>query len=126
MTLIISNVVMFIALIFVMCMWIKSEKKSERLYIENTNLLSDRTKLQRKLEELKNENDKLNVGDCVVELKDGVYLKGSCSDLHRSTYFITDDICEAYPYKTSLIAKIDAEKIGGRVLQYKPNLEVVE
>ncbi|HDT6187931.1 TPA: hypothetical protein QF077_002734, partial [Staphylococcus aureus] len=44
----------------------------------------------------------------------------------RTTLVTTSNVFEAKSYDNLFSAKIDAEFMRGRVLKYKPNLEVVE
>ncbi|AYY62105.1 hypothetical protein EGX64_06205 [Staphylococcus epidermidis] len=132
----IANIVMFLLWAYTMYRWIKAEKKVKRLDSKNTDLIDDRTHLQRKLAEMEDlqrklyemiyKDNKRNTGKYVVELKDEVYLVKKYINSYRDTYIITDNVFEALSYENLESAKEDAHIVGGRVLQHKPNLEVVE
>ena len=73
----------------------------------------------------------------LIEVNDGIYLveKGydayeyfkKAGTLPAYTFFLfTENIFKATYYKDLKTAKEYAKKCGGRVLQHKPNLEVVE
>ena len=74
---------------------------------------------------MEDKDNKRSLGKYVVELKDEVYLAKTYK-FYRDTYIITDNVFEALSYKNLGSAKEDARILGGKVLQHKPNLEVVE
>ncbi|MCG2181451.1 hypothetical protein K4S66_06925 [Staphylococcus epidermidis] len=125
--------------------WVRAEQKAKRYYdimiktwnentrINNqlrnnrkTDLIDDRTHIQRKSVEMEDKDNKRSLGKYVVELKDEVYLVKKHINSYRDTYIITDNVFEALSYKNLGSAKEDARILGGKVLQHKPNLEVVE
>lgn len=106
--------------------WVGAEKKVKELDNKNTGLLYDRKCLQRKLVEMEDKDNKCNIGKYVVELNDEVYLAKKHINSYRDTYIITDNVFEALSYKNLGSAKEDARILGGKVLQHKPNLEVVK
>lgn len=106
--------------------WVRAEKKIKELVSKNTELIDDRKRLQRKLVEMEDKDNKCNIEKYVVELKDEVYLAKKHINFYRDTYIITDNVFEALSYKNLGSAKEDARILGGKVLQHKPNLEVVE
>lgn len=106
--------------------WVGAEKKVKELDNKNTGLLYDRKCLQRKLVEMEDKDNKRSLGKYVVELKDEVYLAKKHINSYRDTYIITDNVFEALSYENLESAKEDAHIVGGKVLQHKPNLEVVE
>lgn len=91
-----------------------------------TDLIDDRTHIQRKSVEMEDKDNKRSLGKYVVELKDEVYLAKKHINSYRDTYIITDNVFEALSYENLGSAKEDARILGGKVLQHKPNLEVVE
>lgn len=122
----IANIVMFLVWAYAMYRWTKAEKKVKELVRKNTDLIDDREHLQRKLVEMEYIDNKCNIGKYVVELKDEVYLMEKHINFYRNTYIITDNVFEALSYENLESAKEDAHIFGGKVLQHKPNLEVVE
>ncbi|MEL1196078.1 hypothetical protein AADX85_13490, partial [Staphylococcus epidermidis] len=69
---------------------------------------------------------KNNIGKYVVELKKGVYLVKKYIGSYGNTCIITDNVFEALSYDDLYSAKEDACSFNGRVLEHKPNLEVVK
>lgn len=106
--------------------WVSAEKKVKELDNKNTGLLYDRKCLQRKLVESRNKDDGNNIGKYVVELNKEVYLVKKYINDYGNTCIITDNIFEALSYDDLDSAKEDARSFNGRVLQHKPNLEIVE
>lgn len=106
--------------------WVRAEKQVKELVSKNTELIDDRKRLQRKLVEMEDKDNKRSLGKYVVELKDEVYLAKKHINSYRDTYIITDNVFEALSYENLESAKEDAHIVGGKVLQHKPNLEVVE
>ncbi len=106
--------------------WVRAEKKIKELVSKNTELIDDRKHLQRKLVETEDKDNKCNIGKYVVELNDEVYLVKKYINSYRNTCIITDNIFEALSYDDLFSAKEDALIFNGRVLEHKPNLEVVE
>lgn len=106
--------------------WVRSEKKVKELVSKNTELIDDRKHLQRKLVEMEDKDNKCNIGKYVVELNDEVYLVKKYINSYRNTCIITDNIFEALSYDDLFSAKEDARIFNGRVLEHKPNLEVVK
>lgn len=122
----IANIVMFLVWAYAMYRWTKAEKKVKELVRKNTDLIDDREHLQRKLVEMEDKDNKCNIGKYVVELNDEVYLVKKYININGNTCIITDNIFEALSYDDLFSAKEDALSFNGRVLQHKPNLEVVE
>lgn len=91
-----------------------------------TDLIDDRTHIQRKSVEMEDKDNKCNIGKYVVELNDEVYLVKKYINSYGNTCIITDNIFEALSYDDLDSAKEDARNFNGRVLQHKPNLEVVK
>lgn len=106
--------------------WVRAEKKVKELDNKNIDLLDDRKYLQRKLVESKNKDDEKNIGKYVVELKKEVYLVKKYINFYGNTCIITHNVFEALSYDDLYAAKEDARSFNGRVLEHKPNLEVVE
>lgn len=106
--------------------WVRAEKKVKELVSKNTELIYDRKHLQRKLVEMEDKDNKCNIGKYVVELNDEVYLVKKYINDYRNTCIITDNIFDALSYDDLDLAKEDARIFNGRVLEHKPNLEVVK
>lgn len=106
--------------------WVRAEKKVKELVSKNTELIDDRKHLQRKLVEMEDKDNKCNIGKYVVELNDEVYLVKKYINDYRNTCIITDNIFDALSYDDLDLAKEDARIFNGRVLEHKPNLEVVK
>ncbi|HDT6208642.1 TPA: hypothetical protein QF076_002301 [Staphylococcus aureus] len=113
-----TNVVIFIACVYTMYRRIEVSKKIGELE-------RDIKKNEKALDNYKKENRPIGY---IVELYDGVYLqeKYTGSFLETITRTTTSNVFDAKSYNDLLSAKIDAETLNGRVLKYKPNLEVVE
>lgn len=106
--------------------WVRAEKKVKELVSKNTELKDDRKHLQRKLVEMEDKDNKCNIEKYVVELNDEVYLVKKYINDYRNTCIITDNIFDALSYDDLDLAKEDARIFNGRVLEHKPNLEVVK
>nr|WP_152903642.1 hypothetical protein [Staphylococcus haemolyticus] len=106
--------------------WVSAEKQVKELVSKNTELIDDRKRLQRKLVEMEDKDNKCNIGKYVVELNNEVYLVKKYINSYRNTCIITDNIFEALSYDDLFSAKEDARNFNGRVLEHKPNLEVVK
>ena len=125
--------------------WVRAEQKAKRYYdimiktwnentrINNqlrnnrkTDLIDDRTHIQRKSVEMEDKDNKRSLGKYVVELKKGVYLVKKYIGSYGNTCIITDNVFEALSYDDLYSAKEDACSFNGRVLEHKPNLEVVK
>lgn len=122
----IANIVMFIVWAIVMYKWIKAEKRVNELQEDKHGLQLDKLHLEREVSWLKNKDNKNNIGKYVVELKKGVYLVKKYIGSYGNTCIITDNVFEALSYDDLYSAKEDACSFNGRVLEHKPNLEVVE
>lgn len=121
-----SVTIVLVLCIFAIYKWIKAEKRVNELQEDKHGLQLDKLHLEREVSWLKNKDNKNNIGKYVVELKDEVYLAKKHINSYRDTYIITDNVFEALSYKNLGSAKEDARILGGKVLQHKPNLEVVE
>ena len=113
-----TNIVIFIACVYVMKRRIEVRKKIDELK-------RDIKKNEKALDNYKKENRPI---EYIVELYDGVYLqeKYTSSFAQRTTLVTTSNVFEAKSYDNLFSAKIDAEFLSGRVLKYMPNLEVIE
>lgn len=110
--------------IFIACAYV-IYRRIEEVSEEVDELQRDIKKNEKLLENYKKENRPI---EYIVELKNGVYLqeKYTSSFAQRTTLVTTSNVIEAKSYDNLFSAKIDAEFMRGRVLKYKPNLEVVE
>lgn len=120
-----------IAILSILCAistykWVKSEKKVKKLEEDKHGLQLDKLHLEREVSWLKNKDNKNNIGKYVVELKKGVYLVKKYIGSYGNTCIITDNVFEALSYDDLYSAKEDACSFNGRVLEHKPNLEVIE
>lgn len=106
--------------------WVKSEKKVKKLEEDKHEVQLDKLQLKREVSWLKNKDNKNNIGKYVVELKKGVYLVKKYIGSYGNTCIITDNVFEALSYDDLYSAKEDACSFNGRVLEHKPNLEVIE
>ncbi|MCI2923914.1 hypothetical protein FH136_10050 [Staphylococcus hominis] len=128
----------------------KTERKLENKGIEISNLKRDlaywrdsakegRTKLiaNRMKAECEVEYQSNTFGKYIVEVNEGTYLVECEHDAYEywkkhglfpttTIFTCTENAFNATRYKEWKEAKKRAEKCGGRVLQHKPNLEVVE
>ncbi|MDF0018059.1 hypothetical protein O0I31_09940 [Staphylococcus pseudintermedius] len=86
----------------------------------------DKLSLEEEVYSLKNKYNTGNEKGYLVELNDKAYLKERPIGFYRNTYIITDNAFEAVLYDDLELAREDANNFGGRVLQHKPNLEVVK
>ncbi|OXL89055.1 hypothetical protein CA803_10655 [Staphylococcus aureus] len=113
-----TNIVMLIVCVNMIYRRIEVSKKID-------GLERDIKEIEKALDNYKKENRPI---EYIVELNDGVYFRKKHTDAfaQRTTYIVTNNIFEAKSYDNLLSAKIDAEFMRGRVLKYKPNLEVVE
>ncbi|HDD0322274.1 TPA: hypothetical protein O9509_000355 [Staphylococcus aureus] len=113
-----TNIVIFIACVYVMKRRIEVRKKIDKLK-------RDIKENEKALDNYKKENRPI---EYIVELSDGVYLQEEHAGafLETITRTTTSNVFDAKSYNDLLSAKIDAESLNGRVLKYKPNLEVVE
>ncbi len=102
-------------------------------------IYTDKIEVREKIDELKHDikrNEKLFENykkenrpiEYIVELYDGVYLQEEYTGAFSKmiTLTTTSNVFEAKSYDNLFLAKIDAEFLSGRVLKYKPNLEVIE
>ncbi|EHS7176004.1 hypothetical protein LDE09_001928 [Staphylococcus pseudintermedius] len=89
-------------------------------------LQKDKLSLEEEVYSLKNKYNTGNEKGYLVELNDKAYLKERPIGFYRNTYIITDNAFEAVLYDDLELARKDANNFGGRVLQHKPNLEVVK
>lgn len=120
-----------IAILSILCAistykWVKSEKKVKKLEEDKHEVQLDKLQLKREVSWLKNKDNKNNIGKYVVELKKGVYLVKKYIGSYGNTCIITDNVFEALSYDDLYSAKEDACSFNGRVLEHKPNLEVIE
>lgn len=144
-----ATLIMFITWMFTMHKWKEvkreSESKLESKGIEISNLKRDlaywkdlaeerRTKLIANrmiaeyewMNEYEVEYQTDTIGKYIVEVNEGTYLVKKYINDYRNTCIITDNIFEALSYDDLDSAKEDARSFNGRVLEHKPNLEVVE
>ncbi|HAR7479870.1 hypothetical protein [Staphylococcus aureus] len=102
-------------------------------------IYTDKIEVREKIDELKHDikrNEKLFENykkenrpiEYIVELYDGVYLQEEYTGAFSKmiTLTTTSNVFEAKSYDNLFLTKIDAEFLSGRVLKYKPNLEVIE
>ncbi|MBY0863911.1 hypothetical protein J2K01_08120 [Staphylococcus aureus] len=113
-----TNIVMLIVCVNMMYRRIEISKKID-------GLERDIKEIEKELDNYKKENRPI---EYIVELYDGVYLqeKYTGAFLETVTLTTTSNVFDAKSYNNLFSAKIDAETLNGRVLKYKPNLEVVE
>lgn len=147
---IISIILLFFLWAYILYRWMKTERKLENKGIEISNLKRDlaywrdsakegRTKLiaNRMKVECEVEYQSNTIGKYIVEVNKGTYLVECEHDAYEYwkkhgtfpppvIFTCTEDAFKATRYKEWKAAKERAEKCGGRVLQHKPNLEVVE
>lgn len=128
----IANIVMFLVLAYTMYRCIKAEKKVKALQQDKHGLQLEKLDLEREAAWLKNK-DNDQQGTFVVEVNKNIFLKEKClpSNIDTGNYY--DDIYFAFVelQRASIFHSLNeairyAQKCGGRVLQHKPNLEVVE
>lgn len=147
---IISIILLFFLWAYILYRWMKTERKLESKGTEISNLKRDlaywrdaakegRTKLiaNRMKAECEVEYQVDTIGKYIVEVNKDVYLVECKSDAYEYwkkhgtfpppvIFTCTENAFKATCYKEWKAAKERAEKCGGRVLQHKPNLEVVE
>ena len=147
---IISIILLFFLWAYILYRWMKTERKLENKGIEISNLKRDlaywrdsakegRTKLiaNRMKAECEVEYQSNTFGKYIVEVNEGTYLVECEHDAYEywkkhglfpttTIFTCTENAFNATRYKEWKEAKKCAEKCGGRVLQHKPNLEVVE
>ena len=121
-----SVIIVLVLCIFAIYKWIKAEKRVNELQEDKHGLQLDKLHLEREVSWLKNKDNKNNIGKYVVELKKGVYLVKKYIGSYGNTCIITDNVFEALSYDDLYSAKEDACSFNGRVLEHKPNLEVVK
>ncbi|HDB0222537.1 TPA: hypothetical protein O5797_002615 [Staphylococcus aureus] len=110
--------------IFIACAYV-IYRRIEEVSEEVDELQRDIKKNEKLLENYKKENRPI---EYIVELYDGVYLQEEYTGAFSKmiTLTTTSNVFEAKSYDNLFLAKIDAEFLSGRVLKYKPNLEVIE
>ncbi|NBL48029.1 hypothetical protein GBL58_11080 [Streptococcus equi] len=116
--------------------WVRAEQKVKELQQDKHGLQLDKLNLKREVGWLKNK-DNDQQGIFVVEVNKGIYLVALESDAYKhwkehgtlinfGSFRFTKDAFKATTYRDLAVAKQNAKSCGGRVLQHKPNLEVVE
>lgn len=143
-------IIMTLCWLITMSMYRKTNKNISKLRSDNRRLKMDIEgmnanhlavyKESQKTKKKNTSNNKTGVSymeGYLIEVNDGIYLveKGydayeyfkKAGTLPASTFFLfTENVFKATYYKDLKTAKEYAKKCGGRVLQHKPNLEVVE
>ncbi|MBE9439732.1 hypothetical protein IM146_04960 [Staphylococcus epidermidis] len=128
-----SSVIIVLALcIFTVYKWIKAEKRVNELQEDKHGLQLDKLQLKREVSWLKNK-DNNKQGTYVVEVNKDIFLKEMYIPNHieianhfDGIYFTFVGLEQASIFRSLSEAKVHAKKCGGKVLQHKPNLEVVE
>lgn len=153
---IISIILLFFLWAYILYRWMKAEKELEAKDLTIATLRDNRSSLKEEVKKyqrdlilsreesrisvLKNECDLEyqtdTIGKYIVEVNKGSYLMECKRDTYEYwkkhgffppvIFTCTEDAFKATRYKEWQAAKERAEKCGGRVLQHKPNLEVVE
>ncbi|MFJ1815031.1 hypothetical protein [Staphylococcus saprophyticus] len=128
----IANIVMFIAWAFVMYKWIKAEKKVKELSQDKHGLQLEKLQLEREMSWLKNKDNE-EQGTYVVEVNKDIFLRKihipknmEIANRFSGIYFTFTGLNQASIFASLNDARVYARRCGGRVLQHKPNLEVVE
>ena len=111
-----SVTIVLVLCIFAIYKWIKAEKRVNELQEDKHGLQLDKLHLEREVSWLKNKDNKNNI----------VYLVKKYIGSYGNTCIITDNVFEALSYDDLYSAKEDACSFNGRVLEHKPNLEVVK
>ncbi|AXZ23709.1 hypothetical protein RIU93_03955 [Staphylococcus warneri] len=126
--------------------WVRAEKKAKKLDERIFTLQHKNRNLEldlKGLETYKMFQDGLKkqgvdcMGKYIVEVNEGVYLIVNKSDayecwqkhgtlLNSENFNFTKEYFKATRYDELSVAKRYASQCGGRILQHKPNLEVVE
>lgn len=126
--------------------WVRAEKKAKKLDERIFTLQHKNRNLEldlKGLETYKMFQDGLKkqgvdcMGKYIVEVNEGVYLIVNKSDayeywekygtlLNSENFTFTKEYFKATRYDELSVAKYYASQCGGRILQHKPNLEVVE
>lgn len=143
-------VIMTLCWLITMSMYRKTNKNISKLRSDNRRLKMDIEgmnanhlavyKESQKTKKKNTSNNKTGVSymeGYLIEVNDGIYLVEKRYDAYEywknhgtlpaSSFFsFTKNVFKASYYKDLKTAKEYAEKCGGRVLQHKPNLEVVE
>lgn len=147
---IISIILLLFLWAYILYRWMKTERELDKLRSDNRRLKMDIEgmnanhlavyKESQKTKKKNTSNNKTGVSymeGYLIEVNDGIYLveKGydayeyfkKAGTLSASTFFLfTENVFKATYYKDLKKAKEYAKKCGGRVLQHKPNLEVVD
>lgn len=123
-----ATLIMFITWMFTMHKWKEVKRESDAKDLTIATLRDNRSfwkeearKCQR---DLGYRTD--TIGKYIVEVNEGTYLVKKYINDYRNTCIITDNIFEALSYDDLDSAKENARSFNGRVLEHKPNLEVVE
>lgn len=126
-----------IAILSILCAistykWVKSEKKVKKLEEDKHEVQLDKLQLKREVSWLKNK-DNNEQGTYVVEVNKDIFLKKmyipnhiEIADHFDGIYFTFVGLEQASIFRSLSEAKVHAKKCGGKVLQHKPNLEVIE
>ena len=147
---IISIILLFFLWAYILYRWKKTERELDKLRSDNRRLKMDIEgmnanhlavyKESQKTKKKNTSNNKTGVSymeGYLIEVNDGIYLVEKGYDAYEywknhgtlpaSSFFsFTKNVFKASYYKDLNTAKEYAKKCGGRVLQHKPNLEVVE
>lgn len=118
--------------------WVRAEQKFKELK-QKKLLDKERIELEQRISYLENKKTQkvINMGKYIVEVNKGIYLVALESDAYKhwkehgtlinfGSFRFTKDAFKATTYRDLAVAKQNAKSCGGRVLQHKPNLEVVE
>ncbi|MCE2377708.1 hypothetical protein GWK14_00660 [Staphylococcus haemolyticus] len=134
-----ATLIMFITWMFTMHKWKEVKRESDAKDLTIATLRDNRS--FRKEEARKFQRDlgyqTDTIGKYIVEVNKGTYLVGEDFDAYKywknhgtvpTSYFFsfTENPFKATHYGKLETAKKHAKKCGGRVVQHKPNLEVVE
>ncbi|PTU83411.1 hypothetical protein BUZ67_01535 [Staphylococcus pasteuri] len=127
--------------------WVRAEKKVKSLELDKTFLNKDRVELEEHIKFLERDKTMFQDGlkkqgvDCmgkyIIEVNEGVYLIVNKSDtyeywkkhgtlLNSENFTFTKEFFKATRHDNLSVARYYASQCGGRILQHRPNLEVVE
>lgn len=126
--------------------WVRAEQKVKELKKKNDFFKTEKKFWEKECIELeqhisyletKKTQKVINMEKYIVEVNKGIYLVEVESDAYKhwkehgtlinfGSFRFTKDAFKATTHRDLAIAKQNAKSCGGRVLQHKPNLEVVE